>query len=64
MCEYCRQYKCPASCPNAPEPSVFAECAECGFEIFDGDDYYDINGKYYCEECIENCRKIAEVEDV
>ena len=64
MCEYCRQSICPSSCPNAPEPPVFAECCECGAEILLGDDYYDINGDYYCEECIHVRRKTAEVEDV
>lgn len=64
MCEYCRQYVCPAACPNAPEPPVFAECVGCGIDIMDGDDYYDIDGDYYCEDCIYERRKTAEVEDV
>lgn len=64
MCEYCRQHPCPAACPNAPAPLVFAKCSECGNEILDGEDYYDIDGDFYCEDCIEERRKTAEVEDV
>lgn len=64
MCEICRQYICPANCPNAPEPPVFAECSGCGTPILDGDDYYDVDGDYYCEDCIYECRKTAEVEHV
>ena len=64
MCEYCRQYTCPSSCPNAPEPPVFAECSLCGNDILDGDDYYEINGDYYCEDCIDERRRTAEVDYV
>ena len=63
-CECCRMYTCPSSCPNAPDPPVFAECVGCGNDILDGDDYYDINGDYYCEDCIYERRKTAEVEYV
>ena len=64
MCEICRQYICPSGCPNAPEPPVFVECVGCGSDIMDGDDYYDIDGDYYCEDCIDQRRKTAEVEYV
>lgn len=64
MCEVCRQSKCPSACPNAPAPSVFAECYGCGADIVDGDEYYDIDGDYYCENCIYERRKTAEVEHV
>ena len=64
MCEICRQYRCPSACPNAPEPPAFAECVGCGAVIMDGDDYYDIDGDYYCDECIHERRKTAEVEYV
>jgi hypothetical protein len=30
----------------------------------DGDDYYDIDGDCYCENCIHERRKTAEVEYV
>jgi hypothetical protein len=34
----------------------------CGEKIFDGDTYYDIEGEYWCEDCIDESRKTAEVE--
>ena len=64
MCEVCRQYPCHSSCPNAPDPPLFAKCYSCGAEILYGDDYYDIGGDIYCEDCIDEFRKTAEVEDV
>lgn len=62
MCDICKQYKCPSSCPNAPEPPVFARCSECGDKIYDGDVYYEIINEYICEDCVDNARKTAEVE--
>lgn len=64
MCDVCRQTPCASACPNAPEPPVFGRCACCGFKIYDGDDYYDIGGDIYCEECVEDSKKIAEVDYV
>lgn len=29
------------------------ECDCCGLEMYEGDTYYLINGKYYCEGCVE-----------
>jgi hypothetical protein len=34
----------------------------CGEKIFDGDTYYDIEGEIWCEDCIDESRKTAEVE--
>lgn len=62
MCSICRQTPCSSRCPNAPEPLVFGRCVKCKTKIYDGDDYYNIDGEYYCEDCIDNCRKTAEVE--
>lgn len=62
MCDICRTTPCHPFCPNAPEPPVFGRCVNCKEKIFDGDDYYDIDGDIWCEECIDDCRKTAEVE--
>lgn len=62
MCDICRQTPCASMCPNAPEPSVFARCSECGAKIYDGEDYYEIINEYICEDCVSNAHKIAEVE--
>lgn len=63
MCELCRQYRCPASCPNAEEPPVVEKCIHCGDYIREGEDYYDIDGAIWCEECIDNSRKTAELPE-
>lgn len=54
MCEICRQYPCHPRCPNAPEPPIFATCECCGDPIYEGDEYVDIGGDYYCTECAED----------
>jgi hypothetical protein len=61
MCDICRRSICPSSCPNAPEPERFGTCSVCGAKILDGEDYYNINDDYWCEECIRDARRTAEV---
>ena len=61
MCEICRKYKCPSGCPNAPEPPIFAFCYECDAEIYDGDAYYEIEERKYCESCVSSSYRTAEV---
>lgn len=63
MCELCRRHPCDSRCPNAPEPEIFDHCVACGSPIFDGDDYYEIDGEPRCEFCVENARKTANVEE-
>lgn len=62
MCDVCRTHPCHPRCPNAPEPPVYAECEACGAEIYDGDEYYEIDGRNYCESCVLNGYKTAEVD--
>lgn len=62
MCSECFSTPCRMGCPNAPEPTVYSHCAMCGMEIYEGDEYYEVDGKDYCEECIGDCSKIAETE--
>jgi hypothetical protein len=36
-------------------------CEWCGAEIYEGDVYFRLpNGKEVCEECIDDCRDVAE----
>lgn len=63
MCEECHQTPCHPRCPNADEPPVVTECDMCGAEIYAGDEYFEIAGGVYCEECIEGCKKEAEVDE-
>ena len=45
------------------EPRVAFRCDECQAEIYEGDDYYEICGYNFCEDCIEKCRKEADIEE-
>jgi hypothetical protein len=62
MCDMCHRYPCHPSCPNAPEPPVVCLCWQCGDEIYEGDNVYDINGEPWCERCIEDACHTAELE--
>ena len=54
MCEVCGKYPCDPRCPNAPEPKPVLECDSGGEGIFEGDEYFDDNGKAICMDCLEN----------
>ena len=60
MCELCRHNPCSAGCPNAPEPEPVYICDECEDGIYDGDTYYELGGKIYCQGCIDYARQTAE----
>ena len=45
------------------EPRIVFYCDECNAPVREGDDYYEICGYNFCEECIEKCRKEAEIEE-
>lgn len=62
MCEVCRRSWCDSRCPNAAEPPVVTLCYWCDREIHEGDDYYHVGDRDYCEDCIKDCRKTAEVD--
>lgn len=38
-------------------PRAIDKCIECGYDIYYGEEYYDIYGKIICEECIEHLKK-------
>jgi hypothetical protein len=63
MCDFCRQTPCHPRCPNAPKPPVVYRCCQCGGEIYEGDEFYDINGEKWCEECVHDCRSTAELDE-
>ena len=62
MCEVCHMSICDSRCPNAPEPPQVYICSGCGQPIYEGDDYWDIMGEQWCEECIKEARGIAEYD--
>jgi hypothetical protein len=34
-------------------------CFGCGDDILDGDDYWDIMGEQFCENCIDESKGVA-----
>ena len=39
---------------DPPEPEVAFFCEGCGCEIYVGDDYYRVDGKNYCVDCVSS----------
>lgn len=54
MCDICRSVPCLAGCPNAPDPPAVYACDDCGEGIVPGDEYAEIDGRYYHLDCLEN----------
>lgn len=63
MCEICLQSPCHPRCPNAQDPPVVCPCCQCGNEIYEGDEVYDINDEKWCESCVKECCHIAELDE-
>ena len=62
MCDVCYKKPCDPRCPNAPEPPSVFVCSGCGDLILDGDDYWDIMGEQFCEECVDSMKRVAEYD--
>ena len=51
--------------PPDIQPRKMCDCRNCGWGLYEGDEYYEIDGECYCEDCVEKLyRKIVEEEDV
>ena len=42
-----------------PEPETVGYCAECGQDIYAGEDIWEIKGELYCEYCMDSFKKEA-----
>lgn len=66
MCDECRKTPCDPRCPNY-EPQTVITCAECGYELTDGDEAYLLDGEILCEYCKDEyiiaSRRIVRKED-
>lgn len=40
-----------------PEAKIVDTCMDCGKFIYAGEEYYDIQGMIFCEDCMRNYRK-------
>lgn len=54
MCEVCRMSPCHPQCPNAPEPPTVYTCKSCNEPIVAGDEYYELDGEHYHEDCFND----------
>lgn len=63
MCKECGFYPCDYRCPNAAEPKRVFICSGCGGDILEGDDYYDVLGEQFCVDCMDDMRKVAELDE-
>ena len=59
MCSVCGHYTCTAGCPENSASAVYI-CDSCSSEIYSGEDYYNLDGSIYCEDCIFEARREAE----
>lgn len=59
MCDICLMSPCHPRCPNAADPPAVYVCFGCGDDILDGDDYWDIMGEQFCENCIDDSKGVA-----
>lgn len=46
--------------PQMNNVKQIAICGCCGWGIYTGDDYWLIDGKIYCKECIDKLKKVGE----
>jgi hypothetical protein len=47
------------SASEPPEERVVMQCTDCDCDIYEGDDYYDIDGYIICIDCITDYKKEA-----
>lgn len=59
MCSECRQTPCASRCPNADDPPIVTYCVKCHLPIREGEDYFDVEGDPFCENCMHSFRKTA-----
>lgn len=54
MCEICGRSPCHPRCPNSLGPKAVHICKVCKDAIVDGEECYEMDGKYYHEGCFED----------
>ena len=60
MCSFCGHYRCSRGCPeDVSAERVFAACDGCSRKIYEGDDYFQLDGVIYCEDCVYDARRTA-----
>lgn len=47
-----------------PSVKEIGYCEQCGAGIYEGEEIWEIDNKWYCEECIREAQKEVYKEDV
>ena len=47
-----------------PTYEAIGYCRECGCDIYEGNEIWEINGDWYCEECIRDAQREVYKEDL
>lgn len=55
MCAICMRTPCDPRCPNAPDPPAVHTCKHCGESIISGDEFFEVDGDFYHDECFMDC---------
>lgn len=55
MCSVCMRTPCDPRCPNAPDPPTVYTCKHCGEPIVQGDEFFEVDGDHYHEDCFTDC---------
>lgn len=54
MCDVCHRHPCAHGCPNEEPPATVFICKYCEEPIEDGEDYFEIDGDHYHEDCFKD----------
>ena len=65
MCYLCKESPCVPSCPSFSDSSL-DDCSECGSSICHGQQFYNLNGYKFHEECVSllNSTDILEILEI
>lgn len=55
MCSVCLRSPCDPRCPNAPDPPTVYTCKHCGEPVVAGDEFVEVDGDFYHQDCFEDC---------
>ncbi len=54
MCIQCGMTPCHRGCSNAQDPPKVYHCKYCGEDIVEGEEYVELEGEHYHQECFED----------
>ena len=58
ICDECKKYVCPSSCPSfggrgVGTEAMIGECTRCQVRLYSDDAYFEREGRHICAECAE-----------